>query len=896
MIRVTCPHCQTKMELAAPPASGVVACTTCQHRLQVRAPGASPAGHAAQPHAAGGHQAPRHAPASPRARHEDDDDHPRRRKSRHRHEEQKSSALPWIIVGSVCGVVVIGAIVVLVMVLGGDDQKPIAQGPRESGFVAKRDPWPKPQPVEEQPEEERKPATPSKLGGRTSEEKRSKRDEEKPGKRSDETASETPSGTTEQPSGFASGGGGGGGTGVYPYLLKSAAFIVVLQEVQGPQGRGMAMANGSGSLIDRKNRLVLTNHHVAGDAQDVIVFFPGYVGGKLVAEKEQYINRVRNRDKNNIKARVLASDMRCDLCLLQLERLPEGIEALPLSKVQATPGQPVHSIGNPGASGGLWVYTSGTVRQVYHFKWRSRGGGSDRTNEHDADVVETQSPTNPGDSGGPLVNDRGELVGVTQGGSSAGNLVSVFVDVGEVRRFVESAFEAKLGSRWISDARAPLQIAGRTTGGNVTALIKDLEHADATRRARAAEALGDMGENARIAFPSLLNALKDKDDLTRRAAAASLAKIGPPAKGDLPLLASAAKDQSLEVRRYAINTLAQLGPEARSAADALVNALKDEDAFLRQSAARALGKLGPDVKATAAKELTALLDHKEKDTRIAAAEGLAAMLTTAPDLTALQKMMKHQDAEVRAFAARGVGKLGKDAKPALTELLDAAKTDAGDIRKAALMVLAGLTAVEVKPSAAFLNQALKEGDKETKQLSLQAIAKLGTEAGPCINDLRIALRDPDVCKDVLATLSKCGATAKNAVPGMIECLRNDDESVRDAALKALGDLGTTGAPATGDCINLFDKAREKKSEQEASAHLDKVAAVVAKFGRTTVQPLVRALQEDNAMIRWGACKALGYLGPTASGAAGPLQTLSQIEPNQPIAQEAEKALRKVRAR
>jgi hypothetical protein len=26
------------------------------------------------------------------------------------------------------------------------------------------------------------------------------------------------------------------------------------------------------------------------------------------------------------------------------------------------------------------------------------------------------SPTNPGDSGGPLVNDKGELVGVTQGG------------------------------------------------------------------------------------------------------------------------------------------------------------------------------------------------------------------------------------------------------------------------------------------------------------------------------------------------------------------------------------------------------------------------------------------------------------------------------------------------
>src|SRR5207248_1523345 len=54
----------------------------------------------------------------------------------------------------------------------------------------------------------------------------------------------------------------------------------------------------------------------------------------------------------------------------------------------------------------------------------------------EARVVETDSPTNPGDSGGPLVNDRGELVGVTEGASTEARLVSTFVDVSEVRRLL----------------------------------------------------------------------------------------------------------------------------------------------------------------------------------------------------------------------------------------------------------------------------------------------------------------------------------------------------------------------------------------------------------------------------------------------------------------------------
>jgi len=62
-----------------------------------------------------------------------------------------------------------------------------------------------------------------------------------------------------------------------------------------------------------------------------------------------------------------------DLALIQLEgAIPTEARSLKLSKESPSPGQRVHSVGNPGASGALWVYTPGSVRQVYHHKFERR--------------------------------------------------------------------------------------------------------------------------------------------------------------------------------------------------------------------------------------------------------------------------------------------------------------------------------------------------------------------------------------------------------------------------------------------------------------------------------------------------------------------------------------------
>ncbi len=267
---------------------------------------------------------------------------------------------------------------------------------------------------------------------------------------------------------------GQGRKGIYQPTLKATVWIL--------SRRGDRLASGTGSLIDKKHRLVVTNYHVVGEEKQVRVVFPDFANGKLIAERSHYWGLVAR--SRFIPGKVLATESKRDLAIIQLETVPERAQALRLAQEGVGPGDQVHSIGNPGKSDALWEYTSGTVRQVYHKKWRVRDG--ETIHEFEAKVVETQSPTNPGDSGGPLVNDRGELVGVTQGYASDAQLVSLFIDASEVRKFW--ANDKRLAKVSRPPARGDTE--DRTKPG--TEKPADLEQAAASKL-RLAKALADEG-------------------------------------------------------------------------------------------------------------------------------------------------------------------------------------------------------------------------------------------------------------------------------------------------------------------------------------------------------------------------------------------------------------------
>jgi tetratricopeptide (TPR) repeat protein len=186
--------------------------------------------------------------------------------------------------------------------------------------------------------------------------------------------------------------------------------------------------SGTGWIIDQDQGLMITNEHVVTNNAEVDVVFPEYdKAGRPVAELAHYIRRAVR-----MKAEVIDADGPRDLALIRLrERLPERVSALKLAAHEPRPADRVHSVGNPGASGALWVYSTGMIRQVYRKEWRYMDGPA-RT----ARVIEMQSPINPGDSGGPVVNDAGEIVGVVSGKKPDATLMSWCIAAAELRNYV----------------------------------------------------------------------------------------------------------------------------------------------------------------------------------------------------------------------------------------------------------------------------------------------------------------------------------------------------------------------------------------------------------------------------------------------------------------------------
>ncbi|HCM84015.1 MAG TPA: serine protease, partial [Rhodospirillaceae bacterium] len=137
---------------------------------------------------------------------------------------------------------------------------------------------------------------------------------------------------------------------------------------------------GSGFIIDAEKGLVVTNHHVVADADEINIIL---------------------QDNNTITAKLIGTDPKTDLAVLQIPTDKYPLKAVVFGDSDAMRvGDPVLAIGNPFGLGG--TVTSGIISA----RARNINAGP-----YD-DFIQTDAAINRGNSGGPMFNLRGEVIGV----------------------------------------------------------------------------------------------------------------------------------------------------------------------------------------------------------------------------------------------------------------------------------------------------------------------------------------------------------------------------------------------------------------------------------------------------------------------------------------------------
>jgi hypothetical protein len=204
----------------------------------------------------------------------------------------------------------------------------------------------------------------------------------------------------------------------------------------------------SGTIVDIKNRLVLTAAHCVVDQYETVEKDKVDKDGKVTKEKiqivrpgtvsQEYFAGPNIVQTNSYVYKVVDSDKALDLALLKVQtNLPAKAPAV-LACTAPVRGDTVYAVGNSYAL--LYAtLTKGIVSSVERsYRDLSLAGSlGDLTDNGEHGLVQHSAPIAPGNSGGALYNANGEFVGVNVRGTAAGGF-SFAVPLGDVKAFLKT--------------------------------------------------------------------------------------------------------------------------------------------------------------------------------------------------------------------------------------------------------------------------------------------------------------------------------------------------------------------------------------------------------------------------------------------------------------------------
>jgi HEAT repeat protein len=356
-------------------------------------------------------------------------------------------------------------------------------------------------------------------------------------------------------------------------------------------------------------------------------------------------------------------------------------------------------------------------------------------------------------------------------------------------------------------------LEGKTLAAWITLLREGATFQD---RFKAAQVLGkfdfkDADHLRDRTLAALGQALRDENMTVRLFATESLRGHGQHA---IPVYLEALKDKNVEVRRSVISELGRVRSWEHGDRGWPGSAVRREGAFpirldsIIPALAEVLGK------------------DKDPDVRRSAASALASIGRDFPDagkpaISALTVAVQAGDAETRKWAIFGLGDLGDMAGAALPALLAAARAEdaGGEIARSVLQKIHKAP----RSSAPALIPFLKDPEPLIRLKAIEVLCELEIADKECLAVLLelIKRRDSTIRRDAALLLTRYGSAAKDAVPALIEIVRNDlTPQTRLNAIVALGAIG----PAAKDAIPALKVAQEdqllKVSAQSALKKID----------------------------------------------------------------------------
>lgn len=172
-------------------------------------------------------------------------------------------------------------------------------------------------------------------------------------------------------------------------------------------------------------------------------------------------------------------------------------------------------------------------------------------------------------------------------------------------------------------------------------------------------------------------------------------------------------------------------------------------------------------------------------------------------------------------------------------------------------------------AANALTAVLNDDDESVREAAAHAIGQLGPTAVPSIIKM-LGNTDKYIRRHAVWALGKLGPQAASALPALCKALRDADPRTASGAAQALGELGPAGAAAVPDLAEAM---------RGTNVVLCRLAAkALSQIGPPAFSTLLVHLTHHDPFVKGEAAMAVGWMGPAAAPAVTSLISILCMSP------------------
>ncbi len=300
-------------------------------------------------------------------------------------------------------------------------------------------------------------------------------------------------------------------------------------------------------------------------------------------------------------------------------------------------------------------------------------------------------------------------------------------------------------------------------------------------------------------------------------------------------------------------------PVSASAADMakLLQDLRSNDPQKVELAIETITDLGPSA-AKAVPELTKLLTSGDANTRAHAAHALGKIGKAAlPAAGALAKLITDEKPAVRYAALDALGEI----EPGPEMVVPLMIASLGDQNPAVIREALHALADRGPSIVPAMIEALK--DDRTEYWALLVLQTIGPDAKEAVPAIIEVLKEPDEPwqrMEAAITLGKIGPASASAVPQLVELLDDPEKGVTHAAVYALAMIGPAAKPAAKQIRTHLD-TEDPFQWVAGSWALAKIYPDNKTIQKTTARFLAVMLTDEDQQVRRAAAQALLNIKP-----------------------------------